>query len=168
MKKYFIYLLIYSVGGYILERIINLIAYGHWAENRVLIGFYQPLYGAGILMAILIYDFVLIKYISNNSIRIFALLITTIITTGISEAIAGFGYDFLYGVSLWNYNLFFSCSLKYVCVVPTTLFAIVSFIAIILIHPFVKVIEKRVSKKVAITLLVVFIIDIIVTFTIIL
>ena len=111
MKKYFIYLLIYSIGGYILERIINLIAFGEWVENRVLIGPYQPLYGMGILMAILIYDFVLEKKILNKKLRVFALLITAIITTGISEAVTGFGYEFLYNSSLWDYNLFFSCNL---------------------------------------------------------
>lgn len=164
MKKYFLYLLIYSIGGYILERIINLIAYGHWVENRVLIGFYQPLYGAGILMAILLYDFVLEKYIGNKLYRMFALLITTIITTGISEAVVGFGYDYLYGVSLWDYNLYFSCNLKYVCLIPTTLFGILSFTAIILVHPYIKTIEKMVPKTVATILFVIFIIDIIVTF----
>ena len=69
MKKYFIYLLVYSFGGYVLERIINLIAFGKWVENRVLIGPYQPLYGAGIVLAILVYDLLIVKYISNKNIK---------------------------------------------------------------------------------------------------
>ncbi|KFZ27149.1 MAG: hypothetical protein KQ78_00608 [Candidatus Izimaplasma bacterium HR2] len=164
MKKYFIYLLIYSFGGFVLERIINLIAFGEWVENRVLLGPYQPLYGAGILMAIIVYDFVLEKYISNKKLRTFALLVTAIITTGISEAVTGFGYEFLYGTSLWDYNLFFTCNLKYICVIPTSLFGILSFLAIYFIHPYIKMFEKAVSNNVAKILFILFVIDIIVTF----
>ncbi len=168
MKKYFIYLLIYSFGGYILERIINLIAFGHWVENKVLIGPYQPLYGVGILLTIIIYDFVLKKYIGSKKVRILTLLVTAIITTGISEAVAGFGYEYLYDTSLWNYNLYFTCNLKYVCIIPTSLFGTLSFFAIILLHPYIKILEKMVLKNVAIILFILFIIDIIITFTFIL
>ena len=164
MKKYFIYLLIYSFGGFVLERIINLIAFGEWVENRVLLGPYQPLYGAGILMAIIVYDFILEKYISNKKLRTLALLVTAIITTGISEAVTGFGYEFLYGISLWDYNLFFTCNLKYICVIPTSLFGILSFLAIYFIHPYIKMFEKAISNNIAKILFILFIIDIIVTF----
>ena len=165
MKKYFIYLLIYSFGGYILERIINLIAFGEWVENRVLIGPYQPLYGAGIVMAIMVYDFIIKKYIINNKIRILSLLFAAIITTAISEAITGFGFELLYGHSLWDYNLFFTCELNYICVIPTSLFGILSFLAIILIHPYVEKIELMFSKKISLVLFIIFIIDIIATFS---
>lgn len=164
MKKYFMFLLIYSVGGYVLERIINLIAFGTWVENRVLIGLYQPLYGAGILMAIIYYDFVLKKKIENRRFRIFLLMITTIITTGISEAVTGFGYEFLYGTSLWNYDLFFTCNLKYVCIIPTSLFGFGSFLIIYFLHSYVEILEKMVPNKIAIGLFFLFVIDIIVTF----
>ena len=165
MKKYFIYLLIYSFGGYILERIINLIAFRHWVENRVLIGPYQPLYGAGIVIAIIVYDLVIEKYVFNTKFKIFLLLIATIITTGISEAVTGFGYEFLYDSSLWDYNLFFTCNLRYICLIPTSLFGVLSFLVIITIHPYIKNIELLISKKIALILFILFMIDIIATFT---
>ena len=165
MKKYFIYLLVYSFGGYILERMINLIAFGHWVENRVLIGPYQLLYGTGILLAIIVYDLVLKIYISNKKIRVLSLLLIAIITTGISEAVTGFGYEYLYDTSLWDYNLFFTCNLKYVCIIPTSLFGILSFFAIILLHPYIKSLELMVPKYIGQILFILFVIDIIVTFT---
>jgi uncharacterized membrane protein len=165
MKKYFVYLLVYSFGGYALERIINLIVYGNWVENRVLIGPYQPLYGIGILLSIIVHDFILKKYINNKKVRTFSLLVITIITTGISEAVSGFGYEYLYDVSLWDYNLYFTCNLKYVCIIPTSLFGILSFFAIIILHPYIKTLEVIVSNKIARILFILFVIDIIVTFT---
>lgn len=164
MKKYFIYLLIYSFGGYILERVINLIAFGYWVENRVLIGPYQPLYGAGILMAILVYDFVIVKLTKDKRIRTLSLLLVSIITTAISEAVTGFGYEYLYNTSLWDYNLYFSCGVKYVCLIPTTLFGVLSFLVIYFLHRYIKPIEFIVSKRIALILFVLFIIDIFITF----
>lgn len=163
MKKYFIYLLVYSFLGYLLERIINVIAFGQWVENRVLIGPYQPLYGAGILMAILVYDFVLKKYLSNKGLRVFFLLVTAIITTAISEAVTGFGFEFLYNHVLWDYNLFFSCKFKYVCLIPTSLFGILSFFAIVYVHPHIEKMELFISKNISLVLFIIFVLDVIYT-----
>ena len=147
-----------------MERIINLIAFGKWVENRVLIGPYQPLYGAGIVLAILVYDLVIVKYVGNKNARMLLLFITAIITTSISEAVTGFGFEFLYNHSLWDYNLFFTCNLKYVCVVPTSLFGLLSFLTIIIFHPFVVRTELMISKKTSIILFILFVIDIVYTF----
>ena len=164
MKKYFIYLIVYSVGGFILERIINLIAYGSWYDNSVLIGPYQPLYGSGVVMAIIIYDFIISKKIDNNIIRSLVLLFTAILTTALSEAITGLGYEFLYGIVLWNYGEFFSCSFPYVCYIPTTLFGIGSYLAIVFLHPKIKKYTNLVPDYLAFIVLIIFSLDVIITF----
>ena len=164
MKKYFIYLVVYSVGGFVLERIINLIAYGVWYDNSVLIGPYQPLYGSGVVMAIIAYDFIIKKNINNNIIRNIVLAITAILTTGLSEAITGYGFEYFYGVALWNYGEFLPCSLKYVCYIPTTLFGIGSYLVIKFIHPFTENYEKLIPKYLFYLILTIFGFDIILTF----
>ena len=167
MKKYFIYLIIYSIGGFILERIINLIFLGEYYDNSVLYGPYQPLYGAGVLMAILLYDF-LIHKIDNKVLMYGTLLIVSIITTGISEAVTGYGYQFLYNIRLWDYNLIFSCQIPYVCFIPTTLFGIISFFVIVYLHPiFKKWVEKIPKMQFNYgfwIMFIIFILDIIITF----
>lgn len=164
MKKYFIYLLIYSIGGYFLERIINLIAFGTWVENRVLLGPYQPLYGAGIVMAIIVYDLVIEKFIVKKGNRMILLLVVSIITTAISEAVTGYGFEILYNHSLWDYGLFFTCKLQYICLIPTSLFGVLSFLVILTIHPYIKQFELLFSKRFTIVLGALFLIDIIITF----
>ena len=164
MKKYFYYLIIYSIGGFILERLINLIAYGTYYDNSVLIGPYQPLYGSGIVMAILLYDFVIDKKIKNVLMKSVVLMITAIITTGISEAVTGYGYEFLYGVKLWDYGQFLPCRLNYICYIPTSLFGIGSFLVIKYIHPFIKDYVKMIPKYIFYIVLFIFSLDIIITF----
>lgn len=167
MRKYFIYLMIYSFGGFILERIINVIFLLQYYDNSVLIGPYQPLYGAGILMAIIVYD-LLLKRIPNMFIRYGLLLVVSIITTGISEATTGYGFEYFYNISLWDYNLFFSCPSQYVCIVPTSIFGVISFLVIVFIHPFIKgfvnSIPRILFRWVFRILLLVFVVDIFVTF----
>lgn len=167
MKKYFIYLIIYSVGGFVLERIINLIAYGGWYDNSILIGPYQPLYGSGVVVAIIVYDYIIKKKIDNKTMRNITLLLTAIITTGISEAVTGYGFEFLYGVVLWNYGEFLPCSLNYICYIPTTLFGIGSYFIIVYIHPKIEKYTKLLPTYVFYILLTIFTLDFIITFFII-
>ena len=164
MKRYFLYLLIYSIGGFFLERIINLIAYDSYIDNSVLIGPYQPLYGSGVVLAIVIYEFFISKKITNKALLNIGLLITAIITTGISEAVTGYGYEYLYGVSLWDYGEFLPCQLKYVCIYPTTLFGIGSYLIIKYFHPFIESYVKVIPNYVIYCLMFVFSLDIVITF----
>ena len=164
LKKYFIYLLIYSIGGFILERIINLIAYSAYIDNSILIGPYQPLYGSGIVMAILIYDFFISKKITNKVLMNVTLAITAIVTTAIAEAVTGYGYEYLYGISLWNYGEFLPCNLLYVCWIPTSMFGIGSYLVIKYIHPFVESYIKIIPDYVTYILMFIFGVDIIITF----
>ena len=163
MKRFFIYLFFYSVGGFILERIINVIALGYYYDNSVLIGPYQPLYGAGVVMAIIVYEQFISTSRFSNQIKLLLLLITAIITTGISEAVTGYGYEFLTGKMLWDYRLFFPCQIPYVCIIPTTLFGIGSFLVIIYLHPLFKRYLDKTPNFVTYILFMIFITDIIIT-----
>lgn len=164
MKRYFLYLIVYSVGGFILERIINLIVFGYWYDNSVLIGPYQPLYGAGVVLAIIIYDLLISKKIDNKVLRNLLLLLTAIFTTGLSEAVTGYGFEYLYGIGLWNYGLFFPCQLEYICFIPTTLFGIGSYLVIKFIHPYIKKRLIYLPSYLFYIILTIFTLDIIITF----
>ena len=96
----------YSIGGWVLERIINLIFLGGWVDNGVLYGPYQALYGLPIVLVILIYDVWLTK-INHSGIKQLSLLLLAIFFTYSSEAITGYGYQFLTGHHLRL------CSTKY-------------------------------------------------------
>ena len=165
-KRYFMYLIFYSVGGFILERIINIAFYGEWYDNSVLIGPYQPLYGSGILLTIIFYD---IFYQSVKNIRVIykdiTLIIVAIIFTGLVEAITGYGFEYLYGVHLWNYGEFFPCSLEYVCVYTTTLFGILSFLVVRYLHPLLKRHLGSVHNYLFYLILLIFISDIVYSLT---
>ena len=125
-------------------------------------GPYQPLYGVGVVLAVFIWDRYLIN--DSNVIRKNALLlITAIITTGLSEAFHGYGYEILTGRILWDYRMFFPCSIPYVCIYPTTFFGVASYFVIKYIHPMVKQVVSMLPTYLFYILLTVFSLDLIIT-----
>jgi len=159
MKKYFSYLIIYSFLGYILERIINLFVYGELTDGGLMNMPLQPLYGVGIVLAILINDFFISKLKMNNIIKNLLLLVVAIMTTALSEAVTGFGYYYITEISLWDYGEFFTCTYKYVCVIPTSLFGLISFLSIKFFHNYFKDLYLFVNNYYFIAGLLVFLID---------
>ncbi|MEC9484894.1 MAG: putative ABC transporter permease [Candidatus Izemoplasma sp.] len=147
MFQYLYYLIVYSILGFLLERIINFIAYGFPYDNSVMIGPWQPLYGLGIVLAIIIYHVIIKKVIPTHFLRLTLLLVIAIMTTALSEAVTGYGYEALTNLTLWNYNAFFTCQSPYVCFVPTSLFGLGSFLTILFIHPYISMSYKVVPKR---------------------
>lgn len=164
MKKYFIYLMVYSVGGFLLERVINFFFLGSFYDNSVLVGPYQPLYGAGVLMTVLLWDFV-IRFIPNKTFKYSVLFVTAVATTGISEAVTGYGMEYLYGEQLWDYRDYFPYTLQYVGWIPTTLFGIGSFLVVVFIHPFIEsmilMLPLWIRRNMFRILLLIFVVDIV-------
>ncbi|AIO19498.1 hypothetical protein KQ51_01622 [Candidatus Izimaplasma bacterium HR1] len=163
-KRYFMYLIAYSVAGFILERIINMIFLGDWYDNSVLIGPYQPLYGFGLLLTIIFFENVYRKIKGIKDIyKEIIFIAVAILATGLVEAITGFGFEYLYGIHLWDYSDTFPCSIQYVCIYPTTIFGILSYLVIKYIHPLISRHIERVSNVLFYTIFVIFITDIIFT-----
>ncbi len=168
MKRYFLYLLIYSIGGFVLERIINLIFLGYWWDNSVLYGPYQPLYGSGVMLTVLFMEFALPRLAWSPRAKDALLLVAAILFTGAVEATTGYGYEALTGIHLWDYGQTFPCRLEYVCVLPTSLFGFLSFLVVKYLHPLIKRYLDNLDNRVALTLAVIFTVDVIVTLIVVL
>ncbi|MCF7925510.1 MAG: putative ABC transporter permease [Candidatus Izimaplasma sp.] len=159
MKRYLYYLVLYSILGFILERVINLFAFGYPLDNSVLVGPWQPLYGSGIVLAIVIYEQLIKRVIPTHFLKLIALLIVAIITTALSEAFTGYGNEILTGDILWNYNAFFTCQSPFVCLLPTTLFGFGSFLTILLLHPFIASLYRLTPKYITYLAFLLFFVD---------
>jgi len=154
----------YSVGGFILERIINLIFLGEWVDNSVLIGPYQPLYGSGVLLTIIFYNTVYkrlhnIKDIYKEIVFIFM----AIFFTGLVEAVTGWGFQIIFNIRLWDYGETFPCSLRYICFIPTTLFGIISYLVVKYLQPHIHFHIERTSHVLFYILFIIFASDILYT-----
>lgn len=163
VRTYAFYLLFYSVGGFFLERIINLLFLGTPYDNSFLIGPYQPLYGSGILLTIIAYDFYIKKQIKSTHLQYTLLLVVAIVFTGLVETITGEFLELLTGIVYWDYSLFFPCSYPYSCPIPTSIFGIISFGVILTIHPWVIHLRLMIKDWIIDILLGLFFIDAIIS-----
>ncbi len=164
MKRYLTYFMFYSFGGWVLERIINLIFLGEWYDNGVLFGPYQGLYGVPVLVTIYLYEFH-IKRIDNKYVKELLFVGTAVLFTYVSEYVTGTGYEYLTGRHLWNYSDFLPCKGIYTCYLPSTLFGIVSYLIVKYLHPLVKGWFDEVKNNLIYLILVIYLIDAIITFT---
>lgn len=164
-KRYFMFLIFYSVGGFILERIVNVVFLGEWYDNSVLIGPYQPLYGSGVLLTIIFFDTIYKRFRGLKDIyKEIILIIVAILFTGFVEAVTGFGFEILFNKHLWDYGDTFPCKLDYICFIPTTLFGIISYLVVKYLHPQIKFHIERTSDVLFYIILLIFLTDILYTF----
>ncbi len=163
-KRYFMYLIFYSVGGFILERLVNLAFLGEWYDNSLLIGPYQPLYGFGVLLTIIFYNTVYVKIRRIKDIyKEIILIVMAIIFTGVVEGITGWGFEFLYNKHLWDYTSTFPCKYAYVCYLPTSLFGIIGYLVVKYLHPLIHFHLERTSNILFYILFLLFTTDVVYT-----
>lgn len=86
--------------------------------------------------------------------------------TALTEYITWNIHYYLYGVSLWNYGDTFTCTYKAVCFIPTTLFGILGFLAIVFINPLIEKFEKKIPIVLTIITLIIVLVDIMFTYII--
>lgn len=163
MRKYLVYLIAYSIAGYMLERVINILFLGEWVDNSVLWGPIQPMYGLGVVLTLFIYKNFIKRLTKGFFLKNILLLITAVATTAISEGISGTLYESLTGSILWDYNDTFTCPGTYVCILPTTLFGIISFFTVKYFHPFIDLSVELIPKTLQRIFILLFIVNIVYT-----
>jgi len=157
-------IIVYSIAGYGLERLINLIFRGYWIDNSVLFGPYQPMYGVGVVLTLLVYQ-QLKKYVSLFPLQIILLIITGIVTTYMMEAVSGHMFFRMYGLNLWDYTETFSvCKSPYTCWLPTSIFGLISAFTVYYVHPFIHPFLMSVRGAFINGLIILFFIDVVLTY----
>ncbi len=159
------YVVLYGFLGYVLERVINLVFLGMWLDNSVLFLPVQPMYGLGVVGALLTHAW-LKKLGLNKTIEITLLMIASIFATALSEAVSGELYEMLYGTRLWDYGDTFSmCAYPYVCALPTGLFGVLSGLAVLFVHPYIKAHTKALPRVFIMVIIGLVLIDFIFTYS---
>jgi len=142
------YIVVYGFFGYVLERLINLIVFGYWLDNRVLHLPVQPMYGLGVVLTLLLYKKIRYEPI-NPYLKWSFLVIIAVLSTALSELMSGLLFEALYGRLLWNYQITFpSCYLPYACIIPTTFFGLLALFSVVYVHPYVEAFAFKLPRAV--------------------
>ena len=152
--------LLYGVIGFLLERVINLVAFGTWFDNSVLFGPVQPMYAVGMMGAVWAH-----QRLPKTSWGVGGRLGLVYLFTAGSEWVSGTAYFWLTGRNLWDYrNTFSFCQGPYTCFVPTAIFAGLALVFAMVVAPLLKPLEKRFPVILKTLLVGLFILDILLTY----
>lgn len=127
-NRYFLYLFIYSVLGWICEVIYCRIVHGNWTNRGFLYGPYCPIYGFGALFIILL----LSPFVSNP---ILVFLLSILVTTTL-EYITSFLMEKIFNAKWWDYSNEFLNINGRVCLATAIPFGILGVLVMYFIHPY--------------------------------
>lgn len=159
--KFYKLVLIFLVGslvGFLYEEIFYLITDHKLYYQGFLYGPYLPIYGWGSLLLLSL------KKFKKNPVLVF---LFAILITGVLEYFSGYFMFKIFNKRWWDYTGLFLNIDGYVCLRSVLTFSIGAIILIYWLEPIISnfCIKNKFSKKVAISFLVIYLIDNILTFT---
>ena len=153
---------IYSILGFLLESIFNLISIKSF-ESGILYGPWTPIYGIGAIITIIISNQIFKKmHKSRVTETIVTFLVLTVTLTSI-EWLGGILIEKLFNITMWNYKNFTFNIGKYITLEMALAWGIISILVIYFIKPIIDKIEKKIPKSLTIILSILFLVDLIIT-----
>ena len=153
---------IYSILGFLLESTFNLIVIHHF-KSGILYGPWTPVYGIGAILTIIISNKIFKKLKTTKLKETIIVFLILSITLTLIEWIGGILIEKIFSIAMWNYKKFNFNIGKYISLEMAFIWGIISIILIYFIKPLIDKIEKKIPKKLTITLSTLFIIDLIIT-----
>ena len=153
---------IYSILGFLLESTFNLIVIHHF-KSGILYGPWTPVYGIGAILTIIISNKIFKKLKTTKLKETIIVFLILSVTLTLIEWIGGILIEKFFSITMWNYKKFNFNIGKYISLEMAFIWGIISIILIYFIKPLIDKIEKKIPKKLTITLSTLFIIDLIIT-----
>lgn len=131
----------YSTYGWCYETIFCSIQNGTFINRGFLFGPYLPIYGFGAIFVILL------LHKKMNKMKQF--LLSMVVTTAL-EYVTSYLLEVIFDKTWWNYNNYTIQLHGRICLQASLLFGVLSVLLINYIHPYVKKLTDKISKKVKI------------------
>lgn len=164
LEIYFMMFFVYSVAGWIMECVLGVIQKHKFVNRGFLIGPYCPIYGIGVVGVS-----TLLSKISNNIILLF--ILATVIC-GSLEYFTSYIMEKIFKARWWDYSKNKFNINGRVCLETLIPFGVLSVLVIKVVNPFILEIINEIPQKtlnvIAICLLLIIVVDICISFTIIL
>ena len=155
---YLNYFFLYSIFGYIFETVLISLMNKN-GNSGYLYGPWTPVYGIGIIVIIIISDFVFKNVKKNKVVQSTIIFLWVAITLTIIEWIGGVSIEYLFNITFWNYSNFPLSMGKYVAIEISVIWGILSLLFIYLLKgPSDKLVRKS-PKWLTYILVIAFIID---------
>ena len=159
---FFIYFILYSIIGWIIESTFVFLGTKKWVDRGFLIGPYLPIYGCGSILMIL--------YLTQYKDNIITVFILGVVVCSILEYITSYVMEKLFKTRWWDYsNNKFNLNGR-ICGKNCLLFGVLGVLLIYIIHPLLTNIVNKIPINIlniiTIIIFTIFIIDNIISFNV--
>lgn len=148
---------IYSILGYLFETTGNFI-FDLTGNSGILNGPWTPIYGLGMIIAIVIHQKLDKKYHSKK-VKNFLLFTYCIIILTILEQIGGMLIEYFLHTTYWDYTKLMFNFGKYISLETSLLWGILVFLVINFLKPFIDKINSKIPHYLTYILILLFLID---------
>ncbi len=153
--------LLFSIIGHLLESTIYLFMNSH-NNSGIMYGPWTPVYGFGIIIIIIIYNFIKKRNI-NYIIKLLSIFLLSMILLTLIEFIGGNLIEYFFHKKFWSYeSLKFNIG-SYIAIEISLVWGMCSLLYIYILKPITDKITKKIPYYITICILVFFIIDLVVT-----
>lgn len=155
---YLNYFFLYSIIGYLFETIFLFLIH-NGGNSGYLYGPWTPVYGIGIILIILISNFVFKNIKKNKIIQSIIIFLWVSLALTIIEWIGGITIEYLFHVTFWNYSKFKLAMGKYVAIEISLVWGVLALAFIYLFKDISDKLVNKIPKWLTYTLAILFIID---------
>ncbi len=146
---------LFSIIGHFLETIIH-----PSYDSGILVGYWTPVYGFGVVIILLIYEVIEEKIINRKWLRPILLVVISTIILSVMEMIGGYLIQMVFHRVFWNYNGHkFNIGL-YTSLEMAGVWGIASLIIVYILRPILNLFINKIPKWITWVLVFLFILDI--------
>ncbi|MCI8485493.1 MAG: putative ABC transporter permease, partial [Lachnospiraceae bacterium] len=143
---------IYSIIGFLFEHIIYFLL-GHEGDSGILYGPWTPVYGIGILIIILVSNFIFKNLHSSKLLQTLVIFIAVVVLLTTIELLGGILIEKIFKITFWDYSNFKFHIGKYIALEISLAWGLLSIFVVYIIKPLL----DKLIFKIPIWLTVIFI-----------
>lgn len=150
---------LYSILGHIIETFVYAF---HKGKSGILLGHWTPIYGIGVVLILIFYNYIIKKTKDRWKINLYTFLYSFFVLT-IIEYIGGILIEKIFGVVFWSYDGLLLNIGDYISIEMAFIWGLSSVILTNFLKPLSDRVIKKIPSFITWILIVLFILDIILT-----
>lgn len=149
----------YSIIGFLFEHLIYFLL-GHEGDSGILYGPWTPVYGIGIIIIILVSDFIFKNLHSTKLLQTLVILVTVVVLLTAIELLGGILIEKIFKITFWDYSHLKFHIGKYIALEISLAWGLLSLLIVYIVKPLLDKIITKIPLWISVIFIIFFIIDI--------
>lgn len=149
---------LYSILGFLFEHFIYLVL-GHQGDSGILYGPWTPVYGVGIIIIILVSNFIFKNLHSTKLLQTLVIFVIVVVLLSAIELLGGILIEKIFKITFWDYSKLKFHIGKYIALEISFAWGLISIFIIYFIKPIMDKVIEKIPIWLTIVCIVLFLLD---------